>query len=164
MQEIHLIHHSHTDLGYTDLASTAMAMHVGYVGKAVEFADETVDYPDDACFRWTCESALIVERFLHEATTEQIARFHRAVERGQIEVAAMPDNITGLMDGPEWDAVVRRLAPLWKTYGARVAMQNDINGFPWGLLPKLRVQGVDAVWMGCNSDTSVPLTPTPNAW
>ena len=53
---------------------------------------------------------------------------------------------------------------LWKTYGARVAMQNDVNGFPWGLLPKLREHGIDAVWMGCNSDTSVPLTPTPDAW
>ena len=106
----------------------------------------------------------MVERFLHEATPEKKARFAKAVERGQIEVAAMPDNIVGLVDGPEWAAVVRRLSPLWRTYGARVAMQNDINGFPWGLLPRLREQGIEAVWMGCNGDTSVPLTPTPDAW
>ena len=31
MQEIHLIHHSHTDLGFTDLASTAMRLHAGYI-------------------------------------------------------------------------------------------------------------------------------------
>ena len=43
-------------------------------------------------------------------------------------------------------------------------MQNDINGFPWGLLPKLREHGIDSVWMGCNSDTSVPLTTAPDAW
>ena len=47
MQEIHLIHHSHTDLGFTDLASTAMALHAGYIGQAVEFADATADYPDE---------------------------------------------------------------------------------------------------------------------
>jgi alpha-mannosidase len=164
IEEIHLIHHSHTDLGFTDLASTAMALHEGYIGQAVALADATSDYPDTSRFRWTCESALMVQRFLGNATPQQKARFDKAVQRGQIEVAAMPDNIVGLVDGPEWAAVVRRLAPLWKKYGSRVAMQNDINGFPWGLVPRLREQGIDAVWMGCNGDTSVGLTPTPDAW
>jgi hypothetical protein len=164
MEEIHLIHHSHTDLGYTDLASTAMALHVSYIGQAVQFADATAEYPEESRFRWTCESALMVERFLRESSAEEKARFAAAVRRGQIEVTAMPDNIVGLLDAAEWDAVARRLSPLWKTYAARVAMQNDINGFPWGLLPKLREHAIDAVWMGCNGDTSVPLSSRPEAW
>jgi hypothetical protein len=164
MQEIHLIHHSHTDLGFTDLPSTALALHVEFVRQAVQCADATADYPDDARFRWTCESALMTDRYLRQATAAEKARFAEAVRRGQIEVAAMPDNIVGLIDGPQWQAIVRRCAPLWKTYGARVAMQNDINGFPWGLLPGLRAQGIDAVWMGCNGDTSVPLCAAPDVW
>jgi hypothetical protein len=76
----------------------------------------------------------------------------------------MPHNITGLCDASEWNWFVRRHEPSWDFLRVRVAMQNDINGFPWGLLPTLREHGIDTVWMGCNSDTSVPLTPTPDAW
>ena len=164
MEEIHLIHHSHTDFGYTDLASTAMALHADYIRQAVDDADATADFPDESRFRWTCESLLMVEKFLHESTKADQERFHAAVRRGQIEVTAMPDNITGLCDAAEWNWIVRRYEPLWSSFGARVAMQNDINGFPWGLLPKLREHGIDSVWMGCNSDTSVPLTTAPDAW
>jgi alpha-mannosidase len=164
IKEIHLIHHSHTDLGYTDLLSTDVTLHVDYIRQAIKLADATRDEPEDARFRWTCESALMVDRFLQEASPEEKARFGEAVRRGQIEVAAMPDNLADLIDGPEWAATLERLAPLWKTYGARVAMQNDVNGFPWGLLPSLRRHGIKAVWMGCNGDTSLPLTQTPDAW
>jgi hypothetical protein len=164
IEEIHLVHQSHTDLGFTDLGSTALALHVGYIRQALDFADATADYPIDARFRWTCESALVVERFLREATAAEKARFAAAVRRGQIEVTAMPDNLVDLIDGPEWAVVVRRLEPLWKAYGVRVALQDDVNGFPWGLLPALHAHGIDAVWMGSNGDTSVPLTRTPEAW
>ena len=76
----------------------------------------------------------------------------------------MPDNLVDLINGPEWAVDVAQLAPLWKAYGVRVAMQANVNGFPWGLLPALGEHGIDAVWMGSNGDTSVPLTPTPEAW
>lgn len=164
IEEIHLIHHSHTDFGFTDLPSTDIDLHVNFIRQALDFADATRDYPDESRFRWTCESALITERFLQGATAEEKSRFADAVRRGQIEVAAMPDNLCGLSDRAEWAAVVDRLASLWKTYGSRVAMQNDVNGFPWGILPSLRAHGIDAVWMGCNDDTAVLLTAIPEPW
>jgi alpha-mannosidase len=163
-KEIHLIHHSHTDFGFTDLPSTDINLHVDYIRQALDFADATRDYPDEARFRWTCESALITERFLQGASADEKQRFAGAVRRGQIEVAAMPHNMLGVTSRAEWAAVVDRLAPLWKAYGSRVAMQDDVNGFPWGVLPSLREHGIDAVWMGTNDDTAVPLTAMPEPW
>ena len=45
-----------------------MTLHADYIRQAVEYADATADFPDESRFRWTCESLLMVEEFLREAT------------------------------------------------------------------------------------------------
>ena len=58
----------------------------------------------------------------------------------------------------------RRYAPFWKSFGVRVAMQNDINGFPWGLLPKLHQHGIDAVGWAAIATRACRSRPAPDAW
>jgi hypothetical protein len=38
IKKIHLIHHSQTDYGYTDLPSTIREQHVDFIAEAVEIA------------------------------------------------------------------------------------------------------------------------------
>src|SRR5436309_519584 len=97
LRGVHLVHHSHIDFGFTDLPSTAWDFHVEHLRQAVKFAHETRSYPDEARFRWTCESLWIVERFLANAGPAERRRFDGLVARGQIEVTAMPCNTTGLV-------------------------------------------------------------------
>lgn len=164
IRELHLIHHSHTDFGFTDLESTTWKLHVDYIRQALGHAEATQHDAYESQFRWTCEVTMAVEQFLAEATPEERKSFDRAVERGQIEVASMPFNGLFMMSRAEWNDTQRRLQPIRGKYGSTTAMQNDVNGFPWGLIPGLIDEGVNLVWMGCNSDTSLPLTDTPSAW
>lgn len=150
IQAIHIIHQSHLDLGYTDPASTCRALHVRYIRAALGHAESTARYPVDARFRWTCEAFEPVSQFMEEASADERRRFRRAVRAGQIEVTAMPFNITPLLDAEGWAALMRRARPLFEAFRPRVAMQNDINGLPWGLLPRLRRAGVRWIWMGMN--------------
>src|SRR5438093_43462 len=102
LREVHLIHHSHTDFGFTDLPSTAWDFHVEHLRQAIQCAEDTKDYPEEARFRWVCESLWIVERFLANAMLRERRQFGRLVASGQIEVTAMPCNTTGLVTKNEW--------------------------------------------------------------
>src|SRR5690349_15799189 len=61
---VFVVHHSHLDIGYTDLQSTVLRHHLGYLDHAIELASATDDWPDDARFRWNVESLLPLQRWL----------------------------------------------------------------------------------------------------
>jgi hypothetical protein len=130
---IDLLHHTHTDFGYTDLPSTCWSLHARYIEQAVTFCERFADYPDAARFRWTCETLRPVQKFLAEAPVECRQRFDRCFERGLIDVAAAPFHTSSLMDPAEWEALRDDLAPLYARYAPVGMFQNDVTGFPWGL-------------------------------
>ncbi len=55
---VYLFHHSHTDLGYTDLQNRVRRKHAEYLDQVIHYCRETENYPDDARFRWNCEVEL----------------------------------------------------------------------------------------------------------
>jgi len=164
IKEIHLIHHSHTDFGYTDLPSTLLEQQVRYIAEAVNIARKTESFPGESRFRWTCEVLLPVADFLAQATPAERRGFDRAFANGQIELGAMPANMSGLMWAKELDAAMESLRPLFKKYRPKVAFQNDINGMRWGILPKLRKAGARYVWMGINSYSGFSPRQRPALW
>jgi len=164
IKTIHIIHHSHTDFGYTDLPSTIWALQVDFIRQAMRFAEQTAGYSEEARFRWTCEAALVVDEFLRTATAEERARFGKLVDAGQIEVAAMPCNLTSPITAAQWQATMRRLEPIYKAYCPVTALQNDINGVPWGVIPSLRAAGVKYFWMGLNGYSGGAPRPVPSLW
>ena len=164
IQEIHIIHHSHTDFGYTDLPTTIREQQVRYIAEALAIARRTENFPTAAKFRWTCEVLLPVADFLAQATPAERRGFDRAFSNGQIELGAMPANMSGLMWAEELDAALESLQPLLKKYRPKVAFQNDINGMRWGMLPKLRKAGVRYVWMGINSYSGFSPRERPALW
>jgi len=66
VEEIHILHHTHVDVGYTDLQPVVYAKHVEYIGLALDYCRATDDYPDDARFRWINEFSWPVKRFLEQ--------------------------------------------------------------------------------------------------
>jgi hypothetical protein len=164
IQEIHIIHHSHTDFGYTDLPSTLSEQQVLYIAEAVAIARSTEGYPEASRFRWTCEVLLPVADFLAQATDAERRGFDRAFANGQIELGAMPANMSGLMWAEELDASLEFLRPLLKKYRPKVAFQNDINGMRWGMLPKIRKAGARYIWMGINGYSGFSPRERPALW
>lgn len=164
IQEIQIIHHSHTDFGYTDLPTTIREQQVRYIAEAVAIARRTENFPTAAKFRWTCEVLLPVADFLAQATPAERRGFDRAFSNGQIELGAMPAIMSGLMWKEEFNASLEALKPLRKRYRPKVAFQNDVNGMPWGILPILRKAGVRYVWMGMNRYSGIPPKERPALW
>ena len=164
IKEIHIIHHSHTDFGYTDLPSTLQEQQVRYIAEAINIARKTEKFPSESKFRWTCEVLLPVADFLAQATAAERRGFDRAFANGQIELCAMPAVMSGLMWAEEFRAAMASLQPLIDKYRPKVAFQNDITGMPWGMLPPLRKAGARYVWMGMNQYSGIPRKKRPALW
>ncbi|MHC4342052.1 MAG: glycoside hydrolase family 38 N-terminal domain-containing protein, partial [Planctomycetota bacterium] len=130
---LYLIHHSHTDIGYTDTQQRIERLHVDFIRQALEILE------DRPGFKWTCETFWAVERFLEEATDHERAAFDTAVKSGSIGLSASYLNFSELIG----EAVLRAVSARAARYGAsieaeiRCAMTADINGYGWGFAQAL---------------------------
>jgi alpha-mannosidase len=165
IREIHLIHHSHTDIGYTHPQPIIFELHRRFIDQALDLADETAGGEEDSKFKWTCEVTGTTRDWWESASSESQERFLAAVGRGQIEVAGMQWHFTPLADIP---MLVRSLenVKFFRDLGIpiRSAMNTDVNGVPWGLIEVLLDHGVDGFSMSANSHFGGPVTPRPGAF
>lgn len=165
INEILFVHHSHTDIGYTHPQPVVMELHRRFIDEALDIAERTADYPDDAKFRWTCEvTGGTMDWWVH-ATNVDRDRFLAAVKRGQIEVAGMGWHMTPLMDH---SMVLDVLKPLkfFRELGipVRSAMNTDVNGLPWGVVDALLDHGITGISMAINEHYGHALKPWPRAF
>jgi alpha-mannosidase len=80
--------------------SEILPEHLRFIDYALDFCDQTDDYPEDAKFRWTCESAWAVDQYLRRRPEKQINRLLNRIREGRIEVTAMPFNLSEIADEP----------------------------------------------------------------
>jgi hypothetical protein len=142
---VHVVHHSHLDIGYTDRQGVVLRNHLDYLDSAVELAAETDDWPDDARFRWTVESALPVRHFLAARPADAVDEFVRRVKAGRIEVTAMPFQLhTEACSVDELHRMLRFTDDLRERYGIPVtsAMHTDVPGAVVGFVDALAASGV----------------------
>ena len=64
IRTVYLVHHSHTDIGYTDLQETITARQADFIRSVVQWMQQ----PENQGFRWNCETLFCVERFLEQAS------------------------------------------------------------------------------------------------
>ncbi|HOX27048.1 MAG TPA: glycoside hydrolase [Candidatus Krumholzibacteria bacterium] len=134
-----LIHHSHTDLGYTDPQGVVDRWHGAYLRQAL------AAIAADPTFRWQGETFHAVERFLADAGEAERARFLDAVAAGRIGLSASWLNLNELADQPLLAALTGRAAAFARETGLpiRSAMTADINGYSWGFGTALLDAGVE---------------------
>lgn len=141
---IYVIHHSHTDVGYTDTQEKMKAHHIGFIREVISLIKR------EPRFKWNCESYWCVEQFLADATAEEKADFVRFVKSGNIGLSGSYLNLTDLAServlNETMDACVKEL----KEYGIsyHYAMTADINGYGWGFADALYNHGVRGL-MSC---------------
>ncbi|GGO39112.1 hypothetical protein [Deinococcus humi] len=165
VKELWLIHHSHTDIGFTQPQQIVFELHNRFIDEALDLMDQTADLPDDARFRWTCESAGIVWRWWAQAGAKQRQRFLAAVQAGTLDVAAFRWNLTPLADHALFAQQLQEAGWL-RAEGIpiRSAMQSDINGLPWGTVRLLLDHGIDGFSMAINEHFGRAVTPRPGAF
>jgi hypothetical protein len=142
---VYVVHHSHLDIGYTDRQGVVLRNHLEYLDSALELAATTDDWPDDARFRWTVESALPVRRWLAARAAPVVARFAELARAGRIEVTALPFQLhTEACSVEELHRLLRFTDDLREEYGIPVtsAMHTDVPGAVVGLVDALAAAGV----------------------
>ena len=150
--EIFLVQHTHTDIGYTRPQSEILPEHLRYIDHALDFCDQTDDYPDDAKFRWTCETSWSIREYLKSRPQSQIDRLLQRLREGRIEATGMFLNFSEIVDEPALAAQTRTLRFL-KNRGIEVktAMQNDVNGIGWSMVDLYNKTNVKYLTMGIHA-------------
>jgi hypothetical protein len=160
VQQLDLIHFSHTDYGFTDHPAVCRDLQVRYLDLALDTAQATRYLPDDARFRWTAETTVAVDDWWQAASPARRKEFLKAVRAGQIEVAALPFNNTPFLNRDQWQTMTHWLPEdLWKDLKPQTAVQNDVNGFPRAGAKALLDRGVRYLFSGINSDSGGPPLP-----
>ena len=154
--EIYFVQHSHTDIGYTRPQSEILAEHMRYIDYALDYCDQTDDLPDDAKFRWTCESAWVTREYLRSRPVEQIKRFMKRIAEGRIEVTGMYVNMAEISDENIMYDFLQPLKEFSKLgIPVKTAMQNDVNGIAWCMPDYFKNTGVKYLSMGINETRSI---------
>jgi len=145
-REINLIHHAHTDIGYSDIQENVIKIHVADIRNALQLIEKTKNYPKESRFKWNIESAWAVENFMNEASAEEKKKFLEAVKNRQIQISATFANIlTGLSTPEEMDWIMDYTQRLTQTYQLPViktAMMSDVPGMSCSMVPALAKAGV----------------------
>jgi alpha-mannosidase len=166
VETIYLIHHSHTDIGYTHDQPVVWDLHRRFIDVALDLCERDAGSDEDSAFRWTVETTGVLQHWLRTSSDRQIARFVELARAGRIEVTAMFANITPLYDT---DQLIESFAPLRAIcyelgLPVRSAMNSDVNGQNWPLVDVLVDLGITGFSMSINTHFGGALEPHPLAF
>lgn len=165
IKKIAIIHHTHTDFGYTDHPNRAMIDQVGYIDRAIDYVLKSSDYPEKARFAWTQEQLHPVRLWWETADEEKKQRFFEAVKTGRFEITGSPFNVTAFMDENEWETALNWVSDdLLKKCNVKSIMQIDVNGMHTAGMVIAHKKGVENLFMGPNSYYGAAPMPTPAAF
>ncbi|MCL5274599.1 MAG: hypothetical protein M1434_07625 [Chloroflexi bacterium] len=153
IETVYLIHHSHTDVGYTHDQPIVWDLHERFIDEAVRLADKYAASNSDGAFRWTVENTRVLYEWLTHTTPEQIERFVRLEKAGRIEVTGMFANLTPLLDADQLIESLQLAGRLREEYGFTIthAMNCDVNGQAWPLVDLLLDMGIKGFSMAINT-------------
>jgi alpha-mannosidase len=164
---VNLVMHSHTDIGYTRPQTEILPEHLRYIDYALDFCDLTDNYPDDAKFRWTCESSWPLQEYLKSRPKSQIDRLRSRVTEGRIQLTAMMFNLSEMADEVLLAGMLKPVKQI-RNAGLNIecAMQNDINGIGWCFVDFFNGIGIKYLIMGEHGHRAlIPFDyPTPFWW
>ncbi len=153
-RKIFLIHHAHTDIGYTDRQEKLTRYHVDFIRQAMDILDGVhagkINAPG---FKWQCENIWQLDNFFEEATEKDIERFKKYVQSGEIGLSGNYLNMTELVDSH----VLLSRTMKAKTYAEKLGvnidsgMAADINGYAWGYPDILASAGVENLFTALHS-------------
>ncbi len=147
--QVNFVQHTHTDIGYTRPQTEILAEHLRYIDYALDYCDNTDNYPESSKFRWTCEAAWPVDEYLRCRPKAQIDRLKRRVAEGRIELSGMYFNFDGLPDEQILAASLQSIKHFRENeLPVKVAMQDDVNGIGWCLNDYFNSLGIKYLNMG----------------
>lgn len=164
LDTIYMVHHTHTDIGFTNDQPIFWEMQYRFIDDALRLAERYKDNPHDSRFRWTVETTCGLDAWLKTASSREIDRLIAADKAGLIEVMAMQTNNTPLLNTAQIIESLRPVERMRKDYGLdiRHAMNCDINGQNWTLPDVLLDAGIEGFSMAINHHFGGPPNPRPS--
>ncbi|MEU6030249.1 glycoside hydrolase family 38 C-terminal domain-containing protein [Streptomyces tauricus] len=142
---LHLVQHSHLDIGYTDPQGRVMAESRAYLDSLLELCRDTDDWPEPARFRWAVEGFHSFQDWSANRPARQVENFLERVREGRVELTAMPFNLhTETCSTDELHELLRPVTELRDRHGIDIttAMQTDVPGQVVGLPDVLADNGI----------------------
>jgi len=166
LDTIYVIHHTHTDIGFTNDQPIFWEMQYRFIHDALGLIDSFSGYPHESRFRWTVETTCGLESWLKTASSHEIDRLIKADKAGLLEVMAMQTNNTPLLNTVQLIESLQPVHRLRHDYGLdiRYAMNCDINGQNWTLADILLDAGIEGFSMAINHHFGGPPDPRPNVF
>src|SRR6266545_4980928 len=152
IETLYIIHHSHTDIGYTHDQPVVWELYRRFLDEALRLAWADRERDSDDCFRWTAETTAPLLHWLRHASAEDRERLRQMNAAGRIDVGGMFLNITPLYDTAQLIETLRPIDRLRGEYGLRIrhAMNCDVNGQNWPLVDLLLDAGIAGFSMAIN--------------
>jgi alpha-mannosidase len=150
---IHLLHHSHVDIGYTNHQDSVKQIQWRNLESAIKLASESQDFPEGARFKWNSEVMWAIESYLREKEPEKTNALRAAITKGWIEPGAFFANeLTELCSSEELIRLTSDARRIASECGIPLhsAMITDIPGWSWGIIPVLSQSGVKYLSLGTN--------------
>lgn len=163
IKTVYIVHHSHTDIGYTDLQERILDFQVDHIRSAIRLLKK----PENREFRWNCETYFCVERFLSEASEQERADFFALAREGRMGISA---NYLNFCDLADYEVLRDRLAEMVSTLKqenipVKTAMCADINGISMGQRDAMLENGVEFLFTNIHTHHGMyPLYQNQNAY
>ena len=170
IKKVYIVHHSHTDVGYTDLQEQIIYNQVNNIRNVVSLVRNGYeqDGPEKG-FKWNCETYYCVEQFLKSASPREQEDFFELVRKGNIGISATYLNFNDLADADMLDRRTAEMQTLFTGRGlpVRAAMNADINGISLGARDALIKNGIEFLFTNIHTHHGMyPLyqNQTPYFW
>ncbi|HQE48704.1 MAG TPA: glycoside hydrolase family 38 C-terminal domain-containing protein [Fervidobacterium sp.] len=141
---VHIIHHSHLDIGYTDPQVEVLDHHLNYLDQVLELCDLQNDDPETN-FKWVVEATWPLKYWLQSRPSKQVKKMIQRIKEGRIEVCADYMNMhTEAYDIDELARSFEMAQMLRDKYQIEIctAMQSDVPGLTKGFLTCLTDMGI----------------------
>lgn len=151
--DIHLVHHTHLDIGYTHTQEDVLERQIDHFNKALEYIQVQHRYPEEAKLRWHPEGMWALDEFLRRASDEEKQMLIQGVKDGYIHIDALYAQVlTGLLTEEEAVELFKSAGIFSKMTGVPVVsiQMTDIPGITWGLLSVLAQYGIRYICLGPN--------------
>jgi len=150
---LHLIHHTHLDIGYTHDQDEVERMQWSHLEEALRLGAESASAPPEARFVWHPEALWAVETYMESHGPGESESLLQAVRGGTIHLDALHTNLLPGIATAE--GLVRELEPARRIaertgLPIRSAMFTDIPGMAWGMVAVLAAAGVRYLSIGPN--------------
>ncbi len=166
MKRIHVIHKTHLDLGFTDLAERITDKYFNeFIINAVRLA-EKVNTDNNIDFIWTTGSWLIYH-FLEKADAYNKTMLEKAIAKGHIAWHALPFTThTELLDTDLLEYGISLSEELDRRYHKKTiaAKLTDVPGHTKAIIDTLALHGIKYLHIGVNPASAVPDVPPAFLW